>query len=187
MLHKIKFENRLKGDTLERCLATNDGTDFMINEPRPFNKGWHSEKHNGPGVKYELTVSIKTGDIAACCGPFRGGEHDISIFRHRLKKMLLPMEKVIADRGYRGDQKVVTPYDYDCINRQHKRAMGVLRARHETINRRLKTWGCLKQKWRHSLHQHHLVFRSAIAIAQLLHENGRPSFQVTGYRDQYWW
>ena len=132
-------------------------------------------------MKYELTICIKTGDIVAFVGPFRGGENDLSIFRYKPKDNLLPFERVVADKGYVGDTKIVTPYPYDCLDRQHKRAMAVLRSRHETINRRLKCWGALQHKWRHSIHQHHLAFRCAVVLTQLLHENGRPCFQVIGY------
>lgn len=160
---------------------TVDGTDFRIQEQRPFSRGWYSQKFNGPAVKYELAICIKTGDIVAFCGPFRGGEHDLSIFRFRLKDALLPYERVIGDKGYRGDLKVVTPYLYDCESAQHRRAMAVLRARHETINRRFKTYGALHDIWRHDVHKHHIVFKSCGVLSQIIHENGREAFQVTGY------
>ena len=31
-----------------------DGTDCPIEEPRPFDKAWFSQKFKGPGVKYEV-------------------------------------------------------------------------------------------------------------------------------------
>ena len=64
-----------------------------------------------------------------------------NVFRCKLKHMLGPHEKALADLGYVGDFKAATHgYANDA---QHKRAMGVLRARHETINRRLKYWNAL--------------------------------------------
>ena len=95
--------------------------------------------------------------------------------------MLRKGERVIGDRGFRGDRKIVTPYDYDCLSAQHKRVMSALRARHETVNGRLKNFDCLNQTWRHALCKHHIAFRSCLVLAQLNHKYGRPVFDVVGY------
>ena len=55
--------------------------------------------------------------------------------------MLPYREKVISDRGYKGNPFCVTPDD--SLNEEHKKFMPIARARHETINRRFKQWGCL--------------------------------------------
>jgi len=155
-----------------------------VKDPRTtregFDKRWYSHKFNGPAVKYELAVAIHTGDIVAFCGPFMGAEPDQKIFRYRLKDLLLPSEKVIGDKGYRGDSSAVTPFD--AKNAQHEESMAVLRARHASINRRLKHWGALEQKWRDSVNKHVWAFKFAIVMSQILHENGRSAFQVSGYR-----
>ena len=36
-----------------------DGTDFLINEPKPFDNCWFSHKFRGPGLRYEVEVSIE--------------------------------------------------------------------------------------------------------------------------------
>ena len=56
--------------------------------------------------------------------------------------MLLYCEKVITDIGYKGNPFCMTPDD--SLNEEHKKFMAKVRARHETINQRLKQWGCLK-------------------------------------------
>jgi hypothetical protein len=159
-----------------------DGIDCIIEEPIPFSRGWYSHKSNGPGVRYELGVSINTGDIVSLHGPFPCGTYpDITIFRLGLKAMLGPSEKVIADRGYRGDTKTCTPLN--ARNEQHSAAMARIRARHETINRRLKKWNSLKNVYRHHLDKHHLVFRSIAVIEQISTANGHAPFQITNYAD----
>ena len=70
---------------------------------------------------YELGVSIKTGDIVWWNGPFLAKHPDRTIFRSKLKNLLLPGEKVIGDLGYKGETKVITELDAD--NKAHKRAM----------------------------------------------------------------
>ena len=68
-------------------------------------------------------------------------------------------------------------------NTEHKRTMGILRARHETLNGRLKTWGCLRQIYRHDRNQHHMLLQAAAVIAQVNISLGNPLFQVTQYKD----
>lgn len=117
---------------------TVDGTDYQIYEPTPFDPKWYSHKFKGPGLRYELTVSIHTGYIVSYHDPFPCGTYnDITIFCVGIKRKLVPGEKVIEDRGYKGDIKVVTPYDTTKDGTCHK-AMSVARARHETINGNLK-------------------------------------------------
>ena len=131
------------GDTGEKRLVTVDGTDFRIQQPTPFSTKWYSYKYCGPGIRYEVVVCIKTGWIAPYNGPFPCGRwSDIKIFRSLLKQKLFRNEKVIADRGYRGDSSVCHPDT--AVNGQHRHAMSVLRSRHETINGRLKKWTILK-------------------------------------------
>ena len=153
-----------------------------MNEPRPFNPDWKSHKLGGSGVAYEVATCIQTGDIVAFNGPFPAGKWpDINIFRNRLKLSLLSWEKVLADLGYRGDTKVITKLN--ATSTQQSYAMGCARDRHETVNRRIKTWGALKLPFRHDRHDHHLFFRSAVVIEQIKMENGNPPFQVSDYID----
>jgi len=46
-----------------RRFITMDGTDFIINEPNPSKPGFYSHKFHRAGVRYELGVSIQSGDI----------------------------------------------------------------------------------------------------------------------------
>ena len=164
-----------------------DSTEFYRQEPYPYtkcvNRLWYTPKFKSAGFRYEVGTSIKTGEICWFNGPFPCGlMSDLRIFRLKLKTILLPEEKVVADKGYKGDTKVCTPYD--AINKGHKRAMALGRARHEIVNRRIKQFGALQGIWRHGNDKHGLVFRAAITIVQLEIENGRPLFQFEGYKDR---
>lgn len=177
---QIRWEHRHKGGApYENNVAkvTVDGTDFRIEDPFPKDPGWYTRKFNGPGVRYEVGVCIGTGDIVAFNGPFMPGvNQDISIFRYKMKNMLEPEEKVVADKGYRGDLKVLTPLDARDL--LHKRAMSLARVRHETVNRRFKQWSILSQRYRHSLNQHSMVFRSILVLTQLSFNTGNPPWQI---------
>ena len=145
-LLQIRWENRFIGNTGERCLVTIDGVDFLILEPRPLNPIWFSEKFKSAALRYELGVCIFTGHIVSYTGPFNAGSwNDLKIFRYKMKRMLSYGEKVVADKGYRGESKVITQLSakddshYDLMNRA--------RARHETVNARLKQWKCLAEQF----------------------------------------
>ena len=60
----------------------------------------------------------------------------------------------------------------------------IVRRRHETINKRFKQFGVLKQVYRHDLRDHGDVFRSVAVITQLAIDNGEPLFAVE-YEDPY--
>lgn len=150
--------------------------DFSIPEPTPWSSIWWSHKFNGPGLRYELAICIATGWIVGYNGPFECGSWpDLKIFRSRLKRLLGKYEKVIADRGYRGDPRVVIPDN--ARDETHEEEMNTARARHETVNGRLKAWKCMAARFRHAKEKHHMVFRAVAVIEQLKIMNGRPPFQ----------
>ena len=95
--------------------------------------------------------------------------------------MLPVREKVITDRGY-----CVNPFCLtldESLNEEHKKFMGKARARHETVNRRLKQWKCLQQLWRHDRSKHHFVFKTVTTLVQLEFEFGHKPFQVNVVND----
>ena len=55
-------------------LVSIDGVDFRIMEPSPFSPKWFSHKFRGPGIRYELAICIRTGDIVWTYGGFPCGE-----------------------------------------------------------------------------------------------------------------
>jgi hypothetical protein len=89
-------------------LVTIDGTDCQIQEPVPYNSIWWSHKFNGPALKYELAVCIKTGDIIWLGGPWPAAVHDQEVFDEALSDMLMPGEMVEVDSGYNRQKKIAT-------------------------------------------------------------------------------
>ena len=83
--------------------------------------------------------------------------------------MLLPQERVEADKGYRGEyDKVDLPHEGlpKKSARLQKYAKTRIRARHETVNGRFKQFNCLKNVWRHDLAKHKMTFRSIAVLVQ---------------------
>lgn len=73
----------------------------MIDESAPLCTTWYSKRHNGPRLRYEVSVSVKLGDIVVYNGLFPCSSNPgITIFRKTLKGNLTPGESIIANRGY---------------------------------------------------------------------------------------
>ena len=143
-----------------------DGTDCPIEEPQPWWKGWYSHKFHGPGLRYEVAVSLE-GDIAHASGPWPCGTHpDLKIFREGgLMQKLHIDEMIIADKGYRGEpEKVWLPGEG---NSTQVKAHKFVRSMHETMNGKLKNFKALSTKWRHELSEHPLAFYSVLVITQI--------------------
>jgi len=96
----------MKGDTGEDCLVSCDGTDFRIAQQKgDLGKLFASHKYKKKsGLRYEVCLCIKTGDIVWINGPYPCGKYpDITIFRNALLSELGPIERVEADDGYSGE------------------------------------------------------------------------------------
>jgi hypothetical protein len=102
--NKVNVKNRFQGGNGSTCLLTVDGTDFRIQEPSPFWRGWYSHKFRGPGLRYEVALNIQNGWICWVKGPFAPGPWpDIKIFRGWLKgilefgEMVKQIEAIVAN------------------------------------------------------------------------------------------
>lgn len=153
---------------------------MRIEQKQPFWSGWYSHKFNGPGVRYEVAVCIRTGAIVWIHGPFPcGAWPDIKIFRHALVNMLEAGERVESDAGYIGEHpaKTCIPDPLDTPAKADMRSR--VRARHETVNKRFKNFGCMKQVFRQEdLVWHSACFRAVAVITQLSFDAGEPVFDV---------
>jgi hypothetical protein len=106
------------------CLISLDGIDYMVMEPWPFAKKWYSKKFNGPGVKYEVGVCIKTGMIVWVNGPFIASTNDATIFGETLADLLAEDEGVKVDAGYKGHDKFKQPIT--ASSRDHRKQKSVV-------------------------------------------------------------
>lgn len=171
------------------CKISVDGTDFRISNQKPFWKGWFSFKFKKAGLRYEVAISIQSGEIVWIYGPFPAGRfHDITIFRRALKQMLLAAgERAEADDGYRGEPLCIDLPQEGCFRRgraQQKLKQRV-RSRHETVNARFKNFGCLEQRFRHNIRQHKDCFQAIAVATQLTIRYGDEQlFRVHGYKTQ---
>jgi hypothetical protein len=70
---QINFNNKKKGDVLNDCLMSVDGTDFRVPQKGTVTKGnaFVPHKYAGKSVLcYKLSVSILEGDLVWIQGPY---------------------------------------------------------------------------------------------------------------------
>jgi hypothetical protein len=172
----------LTDDNNRFSTVTVHGTDFRINEPTDFSTKWFSHKFKGPGLRYEVAISIMGGGIVHIQGPNPCGKWpDIKNFRECLIYKLREGGKVEADNGYRGEpEKIRTPLARAYYFSEEKKQKYKARARHETCasNRRFKHGGVPSQRFRHELTDHRKICGSIVVITQIELRNGHPLFQV---------
>jgi len=135
---------------------------------------WYSHKHRGAGLRYELAVSIGKGRVVWANGPFRCGEHsDLSIFRSGLKKLLDTEEFVIADNGYHDERCITPPHEHHPLRNR----FAEIRARHETVNGRMKQFNILRARFHHPIHKHADCFYAVLNITSLMLDE-EPLFRI---------
>jgi hypothetical protein len=150
-------------------LLSVDGTDFCI--AMGWSKSFYSYKFKKSGLRYEVGLCIKTGDICWWSGPYAPGIwNDLSIFRDGLMTHLEPGERVETDRGYRGSapKYVKCP---DGLLADPDPAVKLMAARvrsqQETVNERFKNWAILCTPYRHEFLEHQTVFGAIVVLTQL--------------------
>ena len=96
----------------------------------------------------------------------------MKIFTRKLKRKLRRYEIVIADGGYNDAKCEKTPSFFG------RELSSRIRARHETCNRKFKTFNCLKPNFRHGLDKHGLCFHEVANIIQMDILCGRELFKL---------
>lgn len=100
-------------------------------------------------------------------GGLPGSRSDLTIYREKLAIELEPLERVMADLGYRGtDDHLMTPIlnPWSQEQLEFNREIHRIRQVIERINKRIKIFGCLNSNWRQS---HELLSKSFKIICQV--------------------
>jgi hypothetical protein len=184
----IRFENRFIGwNKKSQSLLVVDGKDCRIPEQYPFDPKWYSHKFDGPGVRYEIGVSIFNGGICWINGPFPCGSHpDTVIFEDEgLSDQLEDWEKCELDSGYRHNGcKPKMAYKGMFHTREEGHVKSQYRSYIETINGRFASFGVVSDQFRNDVEKHGMCFFAVGVIVQLsLEEN--PSWSPKPYNIVY--
>lgn len=118
-----------------------------------------------------MALSIE-GQIVWVNGPFKAGSNsDLSIFRRDLREKLRENELIICDSIYIDNTcayKEGVP-DYYAKN---------IRARHENMFSRFKTFNVLAHKYRHSIGTHVDCFYAVANLLQISFQIGEKLFRI---------
>ena len=181
LLHwKIDWENRKINDIGNDCLVSVDGTDFAL--------AWGSNQRRlscyklkgKPGLRYKVAVCLRTSDIVWISGPhYPGLYNDLTIFRMGLINMFDEHERCEADDGYMGECPLKCKCPSGVTRRAERDRMhNHQRSRQEHINERFKNWGCMHEKFRHSISKHRTCFNCVALLTQLAIEHGEELFSI---------
>lgn len=184
---KIAWDDRLDDPNTELFCISVDGKDFKCWERKhpelPIDPGMMSEKFRKAGWKYEIALSIWEPKVVWLYGPHRGGKHDMTIFRERLKNKMsaLAGKLVNADLGYRTsqpDEMGMVAYPNSLDDAALKQFKSRIRCRQETFNGRLTFFKILQDTFRHSEDQHRMAMEAVCVTVQYQMDNGSPIYEV---------
>lgn len=164
------------GRSLNNCFVYVDGTDCPVQEPQGFNRRYYSHKFKSAGLRYEVAVSLDSGDIVWVHGPYPCGSYpDVLIFRRGLKSVLEDGEFVLADKRY-NENCCITPRTLSSpINPALHEAFA---DRHETVNNRLKDFFVLRNTFRHDRNLHGVAFHAVANVTQYMLKHN-PLYDVS--------
>ena len=115
-------------------------------------------------MRYEIALEVLSGCIAWAYGGFAAGAYrDVDLAQLKFTKKLLANERVVADRGYRQCKRFFIPKNGGKDNKVIRRIL----ARHENVNRRIKSFDCVAGKFRHDLLLHSTCFLAVVDVAQI--------------------
>jgi len=166
-MDEIKWEERLNAPLpiglFQGVNVAVDTTPFELpkSDNLHYNGMYYSPHYHMCCLRYEMGVKLTDSRIVWWKGPIRGARHDAAAFREfGMSDHLLAGECVLGDFGYRGLERVVTPFHQadPALNHRIYSARVVI----EQVNGRLADFGCLDQVWRHSI-EHHLPVAHVLA------------------------
>ena len=97
-------------------------------------------------------------------GGFAAGAYrDVDLAQLKFTKKLLASERVVADRGCRQCKRFFMPKN----GVKDDKAIRRILARHENVNRRIKSFDCMAGKFRHDLLLHNIYFLAVVNIVQI--------------------
>jgi hypothetical protein len=149
-----------------------DVTESPIERPKKKQRAYYSGKKRRHTLKAQVVVNQANGQII-CTAFGKGRGHDFRLFKlHRIP--LLPEQLCLADKGYQGITNLHTlsctptkkrrTAKLDSSERQHNRLLARLRVVAEHVNRRLKIFRILAERYRNRRRRFGLRFNLIAAI-----------------------
>lgn len=183
---QIRFKRRKVDDIGNDCLMSVDGANCSTAKQGSSRKSFCSHKmHNwSSGLRCEIGVCVQAGNIAWINELFPPADWpDVSVFHKVLTDESEDGERVEADDGHRGDDSGKIKVPKSTTHSQDKESLDLrqdVRARHKTINNRIKNFDILNQKFIHDIEKHGDCHCACAVLTQLMFENGHPPHPVVG-------
>ena len=140
-----------------------------------------SFKMKGPGLNYEIVIGLYTGRICRIKGPYPAGEFpDLKLAQRKglVRRLQRYGERCIADGTYRNEVFINSGPG---LNRKLLEVIRFAKARHETVNERLKEFYMFRllRGFRHDMETHKLCFHAIANILEIsLETDDRPLFSI---------
>ena len=174
-INAINFSDRyLNVPAGKKILVSVDGVDCPYKEnSRPVDPGYCSHKLKRSALRYEVGVALYSSRICWIGGGVPAGRYnDLTISRMRggILSHMNTDEKGMADNGYDGESKYITPIRGSGLTNNEKMYNRWVRtglARHENINKRLKQYKVLNTVFRHDEEFHNKCFMACAVLTQL--------------------
>ena len=184
---KIVWDKSLDSKDTEVFAISADGVDFKMWERQhpdfPYDSKAMSHKFRSCGAKYIIALSVFESKCVFIEGPFRGGKHDLDMFRESglMKKMKDNGKVCIADRGFRSkkvNERRLFAYPDYMDSKELGNFKTRARLRQETFNRRLKHFEALLTTFKNGFVKHGIATRAVAVLVQYQMDNGSPLFCV---------
>lgn len=137
-------------------------------------------KFNGPGLGYELALSLFSSDLVWLKGPYPPGAiSERAHYENDLHQKIPDGKKAISDGGFgkAGDTKLSTSNPHD--ERDLRKFKGRAKARQEAFHSRLKRFESIScGTFRHGMDCHRICFEAICVICQYEMELVSPMFDV---------
>jgi len=190
-MNEIKLENRLlpyipKVGIFAGVSLIVDGTDCAIDRPtKRQDRNYHSNgrhKENTYGrynLKYTVACQIISGKICSVIGPHGGSVADITALRDGDDIAIItcwnPLEILLADKGYQGHHKCLTPFKGKNISPEEdafNEVLASVRILVECVLKRIKQFGALGSRGRFHCdrEKHKAVFNVAAQVTNICME-----------------
>jgi len=185
LMRQVKIVWPADGDWKTIFLASVDGVQCRFHEMKHLHlskdPGLFAHKFNGPGLGYELALSLFEDKLVWLKGPYRPGEfNDRSMFESELRGKIPAGKKVVADGGYRkkgGDPKVSTTNAHD--SRELRKFKARAKSRQENFHSRIKRFEAVNcGVFNHGIDEHQICFEAICVICQYEMDLGFPMFTV---------
>jgi hypothetical protein len=188
---KIHWDPTLGNADESAFVGSIDGVDCQIWEPKHptmnMDKSYSSHKFKAAALKYEIILSITTSRILWISGPFKGGTHDMTVFRRGgFKQIMLAMrgKMLVGDAIYKGGDNFREEHGMfappNTLDPEHLAAWkSRVRCRQETVNDRIKFFAIIKNTFEGTdQRKHKAAFEAVAVMVQYQMDNGFPLYDV---------